>query len=319
MKRTTRLRRLFHRRRIFIIAGGACALHAKIAEAAGYECVAMSGAATCALVLGIPDAGLITMTEMVENAKRMADAVSIPLISDADQGFGNAINVRRTVQEFIRAGVAGIHIEDQPMPKRAGNVAGKTLVSIEEAAGKLRAAVDARNELDPDFVIIARCDARRAAGGSLEEVVRRLRAYRQAGADVLYVEQPESLEECRQVRAAVEGPLMVTTGLMKPTPSIQELERAGCAAAFFSGILVTAGIRASWDFAHEFLERGSEAWDELMAARTKHPMPNMFDLVGFPQVFEWERRYLPPEEVQRRYETSRGTYAPRSTGRLRRR
>src|SRR5258706_9360734 len=108
MKKTTRLQELFHREKIFVIAGGACALDAKIAEAAGYECVYMSGAGTAATILGIPDAGLITMTEMVENAGRMANATSLPLISDSDQGFGTAINVRRTVEHFIKAGVAGI-------------------------------------------------------------------------------------------------------------------------------------------------------------------------------------------------------------------
>ena len=188
MKKTTKLQELFHRGQIFVIAGGGCALHARIAEQAGFECAYMSGAMTSATILGIPDAGLITATEMVENAGRMAAAISIPLISDSDQGFGNAINVRRTVQSFIRAGVAGIHIEDQPFPKRCGFVKGKEVISLEEALGKYRAAVDARNELDPDFVIIARCDARGASGGSLEETIERLRAYKLVGVDVLYAE-----------------------------------------------------------------------------------------------------------------------------------
>jgi 2-methylisocitrate lyase-like PEP mutase family enzyme len=318
MKKTTKLRRLFEGGRIFTIAGGACAIHAKIAEATGFECAAMGGAATCSMIFGMPDAGLVTMTEMVENASRMANAVSIPVISDADQGYGNAINVHRTVQEFLRAGVAGIHIEDQPMPKRAGNVAGKVLVSIEEAEGKIRAAVDAKNELDPDFVIIARCDARRAAGGSLEEVVRRVRAYRKAGADVLYVEQPESLEECRVIRKSFEGPLIVTTGLMKPSPTISQMEDVGCAAVFFSGLMVTAGLRATWDFAHEFRKRGPAAWDELVRAPSKYKMPNMFDLVGFPEVFEWERKYLPAEETRQRYKSSKGNYGPGATKRSKR-
>ena len=313
MKKTTKLQELFHRRKIFIIAGGALAIHAKIAEAAGYECVSMGGAATCSMVFGMPDAGVVTMTEMVENARRMANAVEIPLISDADQGYGNAINVRRTVEEFVRAGVAGIHIEDQPMPKRAGNVAGKTLVSMEEAVGKYRAAVDAKNELDPDFVILARCDARRAAGGSLEEVIRRLKAYKKAGVDVLYVEQPESLDEVRTIHKEVEGPLIVTTGIIKPTPTIPELEQAGCAAAFFSGLMVSAGMRATWDYAHDFLKRGIEAEKELMSKPTKYPMPNMFDLVGFPKVFEWEEKYLPSEEVKKRYEDSSGNYGPKGS------
>ena len=171
MKKTTRLQELFQQEQIFVIAGGGCALHAKMVEACGFECAYMSGALTAAHVLGLPDAGLITMTEMVQNAGRMANAISLPLISDSDQGFGNAVNVRRTVQSFIQAGVAGIHIEDQPFPKRCGFVKGKEIIPLEEAVGKYRAAVEAKRELDPDFVIIARCDARTAVGGGLEEAL----------------------------------------------------------------------------------------------------------------------------------------------------
>ena len=311
MKKTTKLQELFNRDKIFIIAGGNCALHAKIAEAAGYECAYMSGAGTSATILGIPDAGLITMTEMVENAGRMAGSIDIPLISDSDQGFGNAINVRRTVEAFIRAGVSGIHIEDQPMPKRCGAVLGKTVVSMEEAVGKYKAAVDAKMELDPDFVIIARCDARGAAGGSVEEAIIRLKEYKKAGVDVVYFEQPLSLDECRAVRSEVDGPLMGTTSLIKPPPTVQELAEVGYAAAFYPGLISQAGVRASWEYAHDFLARGQEAQVEWQDKPTKYPMPHLFDLVGFPQVFEWEEKYLPPEEVKEKYATSVGGYDPR--------
>ena len=124
MKKTTVLKRMIENNEFFVLPGGGCALHAKIAEAVGFKVAYMSGMNACATVFGVPDAGLLTLTEMVENAGRMANAVNIPLIADADQGFGNAINVRRTVQEYIRAGVAGIHIEDQVAPKRCGFVQG---------------------------------------------------------------------------------------------------------------------------------------------------------------------------------------------------
>lgn len=310
MKKTTQLQELFHRSRIFTIAGGGCALHAIIAEKAGYECAYMSGATTAAMILGIPDAGLITMSEMVENAKRTANAVSIPLISDSDQGFGNAINVRRTVQEFIRAGVAGIHIEDQPMPKRCGFVKGKEVIPLEEAVGKYKAAVDAKRELDPDFVIIARCDARGAFGGSLEEVIRRLKAYKAAGVDVLYAEALTSREEVQAVRAEVDGPLMGTLGFLQPPPTLEELEHLGFAAAFYPGLIAFPGFQASWEFAHDFRIRGMHAQAEWDKRPWKYPMPHIFDLVGFPQVAEWERKYLPAETLQK-YEASIGAYDPR--------
>jgi 2-methylisocitrate lyase-like PEP mutase family enzyme len=314
MKKTTKLQELFHRGEIFTIAGGGCALHARIAEAAGYECAYMSGAMTSATILGIPDAGLITATEMVENAGRMASVIRIPLISDADQGFGNAINVRRTVQAFIRAGVAGIHIEDQPFPKRCGFVKGKEVVSLEEAVGKYRAAVDARNELDPDFVLIARCDARGAAGGSLEEVIRRLQAYKAVGVDVLYAEALTSRDEVRAVRAAIEGPMMGTLGFLDPPPSLEELQALGYAAAFYPGLIAQAGVRASWEYAHDFMERGVAAQIEQQQRTYRYPMPHMFDIVGFPQVAEWEEKYLPAEWLAK-YDDSLGGYDPRAASR----
>ena len=316
MKKTTRLQELFHRDRIFVVAGGGCALHARIAEEAGYECAYMSGALTSAMVLGIPDAGLITLTEMVENAGRMANAVSIPLISDADQGFGNAINVRRTVQEFIRAGVAGIHIEDQPMPKRCGFVKGKEVIPLEEAVGKYRAAVDAKMELDPDFVIIARCDARGAAGGSLAECIERLKAYKAAGVDVLYAEALTSRQEIAAVRAEVEGPLMGTLGYLDPPPSLEELQELGFAAAFYPGLIAGPSIQAAWEYAHDFRQRGLQAELEYRQGPRRYPMPHVFDLVGFPKVAEWEAKYLPAETL-RKYENSIGGYDPRAAARSR--
>jgi 2-methylisocitrate lyase-like PEP mutase family enzyme len=314
MKTTTKLQELFHRGQIFVIAGGGCALHAKIAEAAGYECAYMSGAMTAATILGIPDAGLITATEMVENAGRMANAISIPLISDADQGFGNAINVRRTVQSFIRAGAAGVHIEDQPFPKRCGFVKGKEVISLEEAVGKYRAAVDARNELDPDFVIIARCDARGAAGGSLEETIERLQAYKSVGVDVLYAEALTSREDVKAVRAAIDGPMIGTLGFLDPPPSLEELQDLGYAGAFYPGLIAGAGVRASWEYAHDFLRRGVEAELEWRQREYKFPMPHTFDLVGFPQVAEWEEKYLPAEWLKK-YDESIGGYDPRAAQR----
>ena len=157
---------------------------AKLAEQVGFEAVYMPGGGTALNRLGVADLGLITMTEMVDNAAAIAQAVSVPVIADADTGFGNQLNVQRTVREYERAGVAAIHIEDQIFPKRCGSLPGKTLVPIEEAAQKIAAAVAARS--DPDFLIIARCDGLLVAG--MDEVVRRGEAYLEAGADMLFIE-----------------------------------------------------------------------------------------------------------------------------------
>lgn len=311
MKKTTVLKRMIENNEFFVLPGGGCALHAKIAEAVGFKVAYMSGMNACATVFGVPDAGLLTLTEMVENAGRMANAVNIPLIADADQGFGNAINVRRTVQEYIRAGVAGIHIEDQVAPKRCGFVQGKQLVSIEEAAGKYRAAVDAKNELDPDFVIIARCDARTAANGGLDEVVRRLRAYKEAGVDMLYMEGPLSVEEIRQVRAAVDGPFTATTIELRPIPSLQEHIDLGMSCVIVPSLVSRAGYYESWDFTKEFMDRGMDAYNDILEKRKNHPIFEfeLFKFLGFGQIRELEGKYLSAEAMAK-YAASSGVYNP---------
>ncbi|MDH5364069.1 MAG: isocitrate lyase/PEP mutase family protein, partial [Dehalococcoidia bacterium] len=149
-KKSAVLRELIEREAILLRPCVAIALQAKMAEAVGFDALGISGSHTANHILGLPDAGLITMTEMVENIQRICNVVSIPVMADCDTGFGNAINVRRTVQSVVQAGAAGLFIEDQVAPKRCGFVKGKELISVEEAVGKFRAAVDARNELDPD-------------------------------------------------------------------------------------------------------------------------------------------------------------------------
>ncbi|MEK7217112.1 MAG: isocitrate lyase/PEP mutase family protein, partial [Chloroflexota bacterium] len=164
-------------------------LSARIAEAAGFECLYLSGFGS-SMAKGFPDVGLLTGTEMVQNAGYVVGAVTVPVIADADTGYGNAINVQRTVRDYQRAGVAGIHIEDQVFPKKCGFFKGKDVIPMGEAVSKLRAALDART--DPDFLVIARCDALAIAGW--DETERRCRAYAAAGADMVFVDGIDSLE-----------------------------------------------------------------------------------------------------------------------------
>jgi 2-methylisocitrate lyase-like PEP mutase family enzyme len=168
------LRNLLQGEELLVMVVVGTAQEAQLAQKAGFKAIGISGASTSTQILGLPDAGFITMTELVENVERICRAVVLPVRVDCDTGFGNAINVRRTVESVIRAGAAALFIEDQVAPKRCGFTKGKEVVSIEEAVGKYRSAVDVRNELDPDFLIMARCDARGAVGGSLEEVIRRM-------------------------------------------------------------------------------------------------------------------------------------------------
>src|SRR5215510_10933312 len=179
----------------YLFTGGIYSpLDAQIAESAGMKSIYLSGY-SLAMLNGYPDMGLLTMTEVTRTASMVASAVDIPIIADADDGYGNALSTIRTVQEFIKTGVAGIHLEDQRFPKRCGHIAGKTIVSREEALGKYRAAVDTRNKLAPDFVLIARTDAYGAVGGSLEEAIWRGRAYADAGVDLVWCELSNAARE----------------------------------------------------------------------------------------------------------------------------
>ncbi|MBI4234097.1 MAG: isocitrate lyase/PEP mutase family protein [Chloroflexi bacterium] len=304
-KKTTRLKELFNGPRIFVFAGGSSPLEAKIAESIGFEAFYMSGGNTSMAVVGWPDVGVTSMRELVDNAYRIASSVNIPVYSDADTGYGNAIAVYRTVQEFIRAGVAGVHLEDQEFPKRSGSMAGRRVISLEEAAGKLRAAVDAKMELDPDFQIVARCDARGAEGGSVEEVIKRLQAYKKAGADVVYFEQPSSLDEVRAVRKAVAGPLlcnMRTELVGGPLPPAEEWQKLGLAAVWLGGKYSLAPRQAIWEFFNDLKERGVQAYNDLYdrAHKSKWGCVDDAPVFSIRRIREMEEKYL-PKDLQRDY------------------
>lgn len=310
IKKSRILRDLIEDEKILLRPGVAVALHAKLAEAAGFKAVGISGANTAAYLLGLPDAGFLTMTEMSENARRIADAVDIPVMVDCDTGYGNAITVRRTVAQMIKAGTAGLFIEDQVAPKRCGSVKGKQLISLEEAVGKFRAAVDARNELDPDYIIMSRTDARNAAGGSLEEAIKRSKAYKKAGVDVIYIEAIQSVEEMRIARAEIEGPLACHCRSIVPQPTLEQLQELGMSMTL--GVqYFKSGVLAYWDFLMEMKEKGLDPWVEFSERMKSHPVGgfHFMDLMGFPKVREWEEKYLPPEELGK-YEQSFGLYEP---------
>lgn len=235
MKKTTRLRELIDREEILIAPGTYDPLMAKVIEHVGFEAIYMTGAGVSHSTLAMPDLGLVTMTEMVDRARKISDASDLPVIADADNGYGNAINVMRTVREYERAGVAGIHIEDQTIPKRCGHFSGKTVIPRQEMVGKLKAALDTRQ--DPDFIIIARTDARTAV--SLDEAIERGQAYAEAGADVVFVESPRSVEELTLVAQSIDRPLlanMVEAGLT-PLMSGPELQELGFSLVIFPGAL----------------------------------------------------------------------------------
>jgi 2-methylisocitrate lyase-like PEP mutase family enzyme len=223
-----------------LVAPGAydCITARTIAEA-GFEAVYMTGAGTAA-TLGYPDYGLVTMSEMADNAGRIASAVDVPVIADADTGYGNELNATRTVREYERRGVAGLHIEDQGFPKKCGHLDNKTVVPLDEYVTKVRATVAART--NSDFLIIARTDSRATLG--LEEAIRRANAALRAGADMAFVEAPQTLEEVMAVPRLVEGPCLLNVVWRGKTPDIPfaDAQRAGYKLAIVPGLLFKAVI-----------------------------------------------------------------------------
>jgi 2-methylisocitrate lyase-like PEP mutase family enzyme len=308
MKQTTRLRQLLAQGQTLLVPGCYDSLSARILERAGFPAVYMSGYGTSLALLGLPDAGLATMTEMHLNARYIANAVGVPVIADADNGYGNAINVIRTVREYIQTGVAAIHIEDQVVPKRCGHVAGRQVIALEEAVGKYRAAHQVRQELDPDFVIIARTDARGAHGGSLDEAIRRANAYLEAGADLAFVEGPTNVDEVRRVCAEVKGAVFYNQTGVSPRFTLTEMQDLGLAVTILPGALLRVTIRALYDFTMALRERGPVVEEEFAEALTRHPLANVHAFAGFDQIRRWEEEFLPAEEIAK-YADSVG-YSP---------
>lgn len=271
-----------------VVAPGAYdALSARLVEQAGFDVVYMTGFGTTASLIGRPDVGLLTGTEMVDNARRIVSAVDVPVIADADTGYGNAINVVRTVRSYEQAGVAGLHIEDQVMPKKCGHLSGKAVIPVDEMAGKIRAAAAARS--DPDLVLIARTDA--AAVEGLDAAISRARAYADAGADVLFVEAPTSEDDIARVAAELRGvaPLVFNwaEGGRTPPLPLRRIAELGFALVLFPiGTLLaaTAGIRALL---------GTLAADGTPAAALPGlpTFDGFTDLIGLPEVGELERRF----------------------------
>ena len=235
MKAAKRLRELIERSGITMVPGAYDAFTAKLIESVGFDAVYMTGFGTAASTLGYPDIGLLTLTDMMTNVKRIVDAIAIPVIADADTGYGNHLNVIRTVEEYEKAGSAAIQIEDQISPKRCGHMEGQRLVSPGEMVAKIRAAVKTRK--DGNMVIIARTDAISAEG--FEEAIHRANIYREEGADVLFVEAPIDIDQLERIPKLVNGPTLVNIAPKTPYLHIKRYEDMGYAMAIYPAISIT--------------------------------------------------------------------------------
>ncbi len=295
MKSTQRLRELLARPGAIMAPGVADALNARLVRRHGFEAVYMTGAGTTAVRLGMPDVGLLTMTEMIDNAGRIAEASGLPLIADADNGYGGVLNVRRTIQGYERAGVAGVHLEDQVIPKRCGHLAGKQVVPVAESVAKIRAAADART--DADFVIIARTDAIAVEG--FDAALERAAKYREAGADVLFIEAPNA-EQLPKIAPRFKGvPLLYNMATSGKTPFLSkaEVERLGFKLIIYPNWLMLAAIKAASQVLETLKREGTIAG----LAPQLPSFKEFFDLVGMDEVQEMEARYGVEESARAKY------------------
>jgi carboxyvinyl-carboxyphosphonate phosphorylmutase len=269
---------------IIVAPGAYDGFSARLIEAAGFPAVYMTGAGTAASHLGQPDLGLTTLTEMASHAGHLAGCIALPLIADADTGYGNALNVVRTVREYERAGVAGLHLEDQVAPKKCGHIAGKQVIPAREFADKIRAAVEYRT--DPDFVVIARTDARAVTG--LDDAIERGNLYRDAGADVIFVEAPQSEEEIDRVAREVKAPLLanMVPGGRTPALTAAALERLGFKIVIFPAACMAPAVAAIERSLARLKERGTDWPDGPVLG----PM-DLFRRVGFDWWHAVEERF----------------------------
>lgn len=286
MKTTKMLREMLNSGEPFLTAGANDALSAVLAERAGFKAVTMGGYLATAVTMARPDIGLMTMTEMVTQLRHICAVTNIPVIGDADNGHGNVLNVIRTIQEMENAGAAGVVLEDQVMPKRCGHMAGKKVIPMEEHVQKIRAAVYARQ--DPDFIIIGRTDARQAHG--IEDAIARGKAYAEAGADVIFVEAQENMEELERVPKEINGvPLVVNMieGGRTPLLSKDELGKMGYQVIFYNLGSLYSQTKAIQDYCEYVIAHGT-------SAGFTGPMVNFDEfnsIVGLPELRELEAKF----------------------------
>ncbi len=303
MKPSSKLKRLLHRKgKVLAVLGAPNAFHAKIMEANGVEACFVGTSITGGNYTGLPDLGVLSMSECVDIAKWIARSVKIPVILDGDTGHGGIMAVRRLVRECIEAGLAGLRLDDQPLEqKRRTLSADIEIVSREEAVARYRAAVDMRDELDPDFVIMSQCYARNAVGGGLAETLKRLRLYeKEAGVDWVQFEAPHSVEEIKQARKAVKGPLSAMKGLLPRALTLKEHKALGLNAAWYTFIPDLVLKVAAWSFLQEFQRKGIAAWYEFLDKNPDTPFTGgkgwKWGVPGLTELAELEARYFPKKK-----------------------
>lgn len=298
-RKTTRLKRLLVPGRPLMCPGAYDALSAKCIERAGFQAIQVTGFGVAGAMLGVPDVGILSLSQMVEATRNICQAVDIPVMADGDTGFGNAVNVYHTVRFFEEAGAAGINLEDQVFPKRCGHMDGKMVVDAKEMAGKIRAAADARR--DPDFVINARTDAGTMYG--IDEAIRRGKLYAQAGADMIFLEAPKfnQLDDLKRAVREIGIPcsIGIVLGGKAPILSYEQYCELGVARISFPVAPIAACMRGVQEAMNRLYQnRAFVGGDEEYYCSFRE----YTDFVGLPQVREMEKKYMSEEAVEQRYQ-----------------
>jgi len=298
VRKTTQLKELLKAKEILVMPGAYDCLSAKLIEKAGFKAVQGSGYGFAACLLGQPDVGLLGFEDVLRHTKNIVDSVNIPVMADGDTGYGNAINVIKTVREFEKAGAAGVNLEDQIWPKRCGHMSGKEVISMEEMVNKIKAAAWARQ--DKDFVINARTDARAVYGP--EEVVRRAKAYWEAGADLIFVEAPQSVDELKYyAHELISQGILVSANMLDggrtPLLTFKELEELGFARCSVPVMTTYAAAKGVLDALTQLMEEGTNKNldDKLIK------FSEFNKLIGLPEIRELEAKFLPNDTIKSKY------------------
>jgi len=285
MKKTTELRTLLQGKEILIAPGCYDAMSARLIQEAGFRVIYATGAGISNSQFGFSDVGLTTQTEILEQVRRIVNVVDRPVMVDVDTGYGNVLNLIRTVKEFERAGAAALQIEDQTFPKKCGHFEGKDVVAQEEMVNKIKAAADTR--VDGDLIIIARTDARAVFG--IDEAIERAHAYVEAGADVIFVEAPETEEEIRRIAHEISVPKVanMVEGGKTPLRSARELEALGFQVALFANCVLRSSVKAIQRTLKHLMERGSttEILDDMITMKERNR------ITGLDEVYRLEKKY----------------------------
>jgi 2,3-dimethylmalate lyase len=298
MRKTTLLKKMLEAREPLVMIGAFDALSAILIQRAGFKAIQCSGFGIAASMLAKPDVGLLSYGEMLDQTRRIVEAVDIPVMADGDTGFGTAVNVYRTVREFEAISAAGVNLEDQVFPKRCGHLEGKEIVGIDEMIGKIEAAKEART--DPDFIINARTDAIAVSG--IDEAIRRGNAYAKAGADLIFVEAPQTREQIRRIVNEIDAPVSINLfdgvkGGKTPVIPIEDLRALKVARVSIPVGVVFAAVRGMEEYLKVLAARGVAPDREDLVV----PFEDWKRLVGFDEVRDLEKRFLPKSVYRNKY------------------